>query len=153
MRYLQFPAAALLGIISVHAMAQTAASTEPKIKPAPKAATGLSEPRSMQASNIVAADTHSEIAPALPSPKLGPDAGPRDYLQAAHELLAAGRTGEAQQALEMAETRLLDRSVVQGQGGTPSDSPKVAEIREALKALGNGDRHHAMDLIDHALAA
>jgi hypothetical protein len=128
MRTLFLPAAALLAVVATHAMAQTAAS------------------------NITAADTHSEIAPALPSPALGADAGPREYLRAARASLSTGQTGAAQQALEMAETRALDRSVAQDRAKDPSASPMVAEIRDALKALGDGDRHHAMDLIDQALA-
>jgi hypothetical protein len=124
MRYLHFPVAALLGIIAVDAMAQTAPP----------------------------ADARPMIAPALPNPMVGPDAGPQELLTAARTSLAAGHTGAAQQALEMAETRVLDRSVPQGQGDTPSDSARVAQIRDALKALGHGDRHHAMELIDQALA-
>ena len=47
--------------------------------------------------------------PNLPTTLVGPNATPADYLRAAQQSLQAGRTGEAQQALEMAETRLLDR--------------------------------------------
>ena len=67
--------------------------------------------------------------------------------------LAAGRTGQAQQSLEMAETRALDRSVAQGQTNTPSDSQLVSRIRDARGALGGGDRARAMQLIDLALSS
>ena len=40
---------------------------------------------------------------------------PSDYLRAAQGALAAGRIAEAQEALEMAQTRMLDRSVPLGQ--------------------------------------
>jgi hypothetical protein len=74
-------------------------------------------------------------------------------LRAARASLVAGHTGQAQQSLEMAETRALDRSVAQGQTSTPSDSQFVSEIRDARHALGSGDRPHAIQLIDVALAS
>ena len=80
-------------------------------------------PTSNKASNIGAADTASPIAPALPSPDLGPGAPPLAFLHAARAALATGRTGEAQQALEMAETRLLDRSTPLFQTNDPSTQP------------------------------
>ncbi len=52
-----------------------------------------------------------KIASALPAPAVGEDAPPADLLRAAESALAAGRAGEAQEAMEMAQTRLLDRSV------------------------------------------
>ena len=58
-----------------------------------------------------------------------------DYLRAAQSALQAGRTGETQQALEMAQTRLLDRSVPQAQTNNPSDNPAVTQVSQALKAL------------------
>ena len=98
------------------------------------------------------ADTRSNIAPTLPQPPVGENATTQDYLRAARSALAAGRTGQAQQSLEMAETRALDRSVAQGQTNAPSDSQLVSRIRDARHALGSGDRAHAMQLIDSALS-
>jgi hypothetical protein len=92
------------------------------------------------------------IVPALPSPELPANASPNDYLRAARGALATGRTGEAQQALEMAETRALDRSVPLFQTNTPSKAPLVARIRAARDALGTGDRSATMRAIDAALA-
>ncbi len=109
---------------------------------------GVSYPLSGGASNIGPADTRSTIAPTLPTPALGPNAGPVQYLQAARASLAAGRTGEAQQSLEMAQTRLLDRSVPYDATNTPSANPAVSQISEALRALGVGDRMRAMQIID-----
>ena len=71
--------------------------------------------------------TRSTIAPALPSPNLPDGAKPSDALRAAQGALAAGRSGEAQDALEMAETRMLDRSVALGTTGDPSD-PTVSSF-------------------------
>jgi hypothetical protein len=53
----------------------------------------------------------------------------------------------------MAETRALDRPVIQGQTDTPSDSRFVAKIRDVRRALGSGDSPHAIQLIDLALTS
>jgi hypothetical protein len=115
--------------------------------------TGMSLPMGTHASNINGQDTRSEIAPNLPSPELGPNAGPVDYLRAAQSALAAGQTGEAQQALEQAQTRLLDRSVPYGQTNNPSANPAVQQINQALQALAAGDRGQCMQLIQSAIPA
>jgi hypothetical protein len=122
-------------------------------RPGNEIGTGSSMPMSNRASNIAPSDTRSEIAPNLPSPQLGPDASPADYLRAAQASLAAGRTGEAQQSLEMAQTRLLDRSVPYGQTNNPSDNPAVTQISQALQALAAGDRSRCMQLIQAAIPA
>jgi hypothetical protein len=115
--------------------------------------TGMSLPMGNTVSNVDRQDTRSAIAPNLPSPQLGPDASPADYLRAAQTALAAGRTGEAQQALEQAQTRLLDRSVAYGQTNMPSDNPAVAQITRALHALAAGDTAQCMQLIQSAIPA
>jgi len=115
--------------------------------------TGMSMPMGNTASNIDGRDTRSQIAPNLPSPELGPNATPADYLRAAQGALQAGRTGEAQQALEQAQTRLLDRSVAYGQTNNPSDNPAVAQITQALHALAAGDTGQCMQLIRTAMPA
>jgi hypothetical protein len=71
-------------------------------RPGNEVGTGSSLPLSDRASNIGSGDTRSGITPNLPSPVLGEDAPVQAYLQAARSALIAGRTGEAQQALEMA---------------------------------------------------
>lgn len=109
-------------------------------------------PRSDKASNIGAGDTRNAIAPTLPPAAVGQDASVDDYLNAAKTSLAAGKTGQAQQELEMAETRVLDRSVAADRATTPSNSPLAARIREAREDLGNGDVPGAMEMIDRALA-
>jgi hypothetical protein len=109
-------------------------------------------PTSDRASNIDATDTTSTIAPALPSPDLAPGSSPEEFLHAARSALATGRTGEAQQAMEMAETRLLDRSTPVFQTNDPSRSPLIAKIGDARRALGGGDRATSMTLLDQAIA-
>jgi hypothetical protein len=111
----------------------------------------MSVPMGTHASNIDQSDTRSPIAPNLPSPAVGPNASAADYLRAAQASLQAGRTGEAQQSLEMAQTRLLDRSVPQDQTSNPSDNPAVSQISQALKALAAGDRAQTMQLIQSTI--
>jgi hypothetical protein len=120
---------------------------------APAASAFAQNPTSSQASNIDAQDSKSTIAPALPSPDLGPGASPEEFLRAARAALATGQTGKAQQALEMAETRLLDRSTPLFQTNDPSHSPLIAQIGDARRALGSGDRALSMQLLDKAIAA
>jgi len=115
--------------------------------------TGMSLPLGTSASNIDAQNTRSQIAPNLPSPQVGPNASSVDYLSAALEALSEGRTGEAQEALEHAQTRLLDRSVAYGQTNNPTDNPAVAQITQALHALAAGDRPRCMQLIQSAIPA
>ena len=66
-------------------------------------------PMSTKATHIDKADAGSSISPRLPSPGLGQNATPDDFLAKAKADVQAGRTGAAQEALEMAETRLLHR--------------------------------------------
>jgi len=102
--------------------------------------------------NIGPADTRSEVAPTLPTPALGEDAPPSAFLRAAQSALIAGRTGETQEALERAQTRLLDRSVPLFQTNNPSENPAVGQIREALRSLSQGDREGASRHIQTAMA-
>jgi hypothetical protein len=106
------------------------------------------DPVSTRASNILPENSRSMIAPALPEPALGSDAAPHEYLRAARAALAAGRTGEAQQSLEMAETRVLTRAIPPEAAATPDPNPAVNQIRSALHALGEGDRARALQIID-----
>ncbi len=122
-------------------------------RPGHKVGIGDSLPRSDKASNISAADTRSSIAPTLPPSAIGDNATTPEYLRAARASLLAGHTGRAQQLLEMAETRALDRAVSEGQTDTPSDSQLVSQIRDARHALGGGNSALAMALIDLALSS
>ncbi|MBS0562598.1 MAG: hypothetical protein JSR21_21325 [Proteobacteria bacterium] len=133
--------AALAAAIAPAAFAQGASYGTP----------GLSEPSSNKASNIDSQDSRSSLAPALPEPDVGPNAGPEAYLRAARAALATGRTGEAQQAMEMAETRLLDRSTPLFQTDKPSSNPAVDKVNQALQALGQGDRARSMQYLDQAI--
>ena len=112
------------------------------------AVTAMAQP----ASNITPSDTRSTIAPKLPGPAVSADSGPREYLQAARDALAGNRTGEAQEALERAEARVLDRSTAPTATG-PDQRPMVQRISDAREALGRGDKAGAERIIDEALAA
>ena len=112
---------------------------------------GLSYPLSPNASNIDGADIRSTVAPTLPEPSVGENATPQQLLVAARAALAAGRTGEAQEAMERAQTRLLDRATPLFQTDRPSTHQAVLEITSALRALGNRDRSGALRGIEAAL--
>ena len=113
--------------------------------------TGESGPASNRASNIDAADTRSAIAPHLPAPPVGEGATADSYLQAAQAALHAHKTGEAQQALEMAETRLLDRSTPVNAAGQPDQDAAVQQVANARKALASGDTQGASSAIQMAM--
>jgi hypothetical protein len=153
MRYIYLVSAALLGFTAMQALAQVPADPSLGTRAGHEPGIGDSLPRSDNASNIVPADTTSGVAPTLPTSGLGDNAGSQDYLQAARASLVAGNTGQAQQSLEMAETRALDRSVPQSQANQQSNSAFVGLIRDALHSLGGGDCAHAIQLIDLALAS
>jgi hypothetical protein len=114
--------------------------------------TGESGPASARASNIDSADTHSAIAPHLPTPAVGDNADPARYLHDAERALRSHRTGEAQQALEMAETRLLDRSTPAGNEKQTDQSPEIQQVASARRALASGDTAAASSAIHSALA-
>jgi hypothetical protein len=139
-------------------IAQTAPSqpaaapmTAPIARPGNDIGTGQSLPLSNNAGNIGPSDTTTPYAARLPSPGVGENADPRAFLEAARSALAAGRTGEAQEAMERAETRLLIRSVRPSQAGTPSHEPVIQQITEARHALGQGDRAGAIAKLTDAL--
>jgi len=152
MSLMKLAMAGLLGMAAVSALAQVPGMDAPAgVRADISHGDRDSLPRSDKASHIVPADTTAATAPSLPASALGLDAPSRDYLRAARVSLAAGHTGAAQQSLEMAETRVLGASDSPDQAKLPSPNAKVTEIRDALHALGNGDRAHAIQIIDIAL--
>ncbi len=95
----------------------------------------------------------SQVLQPLPSPSLPDGSRPSDYLRAAQGALAAGRTAEGENALEMAQTRMLDRSVPLGQTGNPSDNPTITQITLARQALAANDRATSLQAIQAAIAS
>lgn len=75
-----------------------------------------------------------EVAPRLPAPAVALDASPREFLLAARSALVRGRVGEAAEALERAETRLLDRAVMIQQAGLPASDRIVLDLAVARRA-------------------
>jgi hypothetical protein len=160
------PIALTLGIATAQAQSMTP-QTQPPAQSAPSMAAsddssmgarpghvpgvGQSLPMSNAASNIDATDTRSTIAPTLPDAAIGDNAAPRAYVREARDDLAAGRTGQAQQDLEMAQTRMLDRVIPPGHDGGPSHNRTIDRINDARTALGNGDVQRATSIIDDTL--
>ncbi len=140
---------ALCSLASLPAVAQTDPRTGARIGHEP--GVGQSFPSSPNASNIGTGDTRSTIAPTLPEPAVGENATAQQLLLAARAALIAGRSGEAQEAMERAQTRLLDRATPLFQTDRPSTHPGVAQISLALRALGARDRAGALRGIDTAI--
>ncbi len=114
--------------------------------------TSQSLPQPVPDQSIVAPPDDA-VATRLPEPPLDDNAATRDFLIAARGALAAGRSGEAQEALERAETRALDRSVPLFRTADPIRDKLIAQIEQVLRSLATGDRLEAMRLLKQALAA
>jgi hypothetical protein len=112
--------------------------------------TGDVRATSNDASNISSADTRSNIAPALPEPNAAGDTA-EAYLMAARTAIQGGRTGEAQEALERAESRALDRDVAPSEANDPDPSAMTRQIGDARQALSVGNPQAALQAIDAAL--
>jgi len=106
---------------------------------------------STRASNIIASDTESDIAPMLPTPEGGVNATPVDLLRSARDALTRRQTGLAQEALERAETRLLTRPLPPGAMMERSHNPMVNAIIDARHALGRQDIKEAEASVREAL--
>ena len=110
------------------------------------------QPGSAAASNLSPATTHTLWSPGLPVPMIDEDAPPAEFLKAAAAAIAAGRTGEAQEAMERAESRALDRSVRPSKAGMPSRQKLVEQISAARQALAAGDKMGALKQVQAAAA-
>jgi hypothetical protein len=100
----------------------------------------------------VLAQAERPLAP-LAEPAIPEGAKVSDYLRAAQAAIAKNHPGEAESALEMAQTRLLDRSVPLGQTGVPSDNPLISQISQARQALQAKDRQTSLQIIGSALTS
>ena len=96
------------------------------------------EPSSTKASHIEA-QSGSVIAPQLPTPPGGENASGRTFLRDAETALNQNRTGEAQEALERAETAFLDnpRAPVENSQQAQNSAQEVTE-----QAPGAGARRY-----------
>jgi hypothetical protein len=151
MRHTMLMTAAVLCLGAAPALAQGMNPTT-GARPGHEPGVGYSEPASGQASHTDSSNARSTIAPRLPTPPVGADADAASFLHAAQRDLDARRTGAAQEALERAETRLLDRSTDPSQVNAPDRSPTVDTIEQARQALGRHDISGARELISRALS-
>lgn len=148
---------ALVSMLALAAGMASALAQAPRVdlatgaRPGNVIGSGDSLPMSQKAGNTGPGNVTAGVVPNLPTSDVGTDGTPLAYLQAARRALADGRTGEAQQALEMAQTRTLDRSVLATEADKPSASIRVQQIGDAIRALGNGQREAALGLIDALL--
>ena len=110
------------------------------------------QPMSTQPTNVGPGDTHTLWSPSLPAPPVGPDAPLSAYVQAARSAVAAGRLGEAQEAIERAESRALTRSVRPSMASDPSHQPLVQQLAEARQMVAAHDSAGAARKLDEALA-
>lgn len=108
-------------------------------------------PVSTQASHTPGSAPTSMIAPRLPEPAGGDNGSPEQFLHEADRAIEMHKTGLAQQSLEMAETRMLDRSTLASQANTPDADPEVRALRRAREALGRRDLREAHEAIREAL--
>jgi hypothetical protein len=111
------------------------------------------QPVTRPANNITPYDARSVIAPALPVPPVPSADPPSVFLTAARSAVAVGRTGEAREALERAETRLLDRDLPSATASVPNNQQAVLAIGAARRALAAHDRQTAITAVNDALAA
>jgi hypothetical protein len=158
MRKTLLVSAALLTFAAPAVFAQTNPASQPApasadIRPGHVPGVGESFPASDNASNITSADTRSPIAPRLPAPGIGENGSPDALLTAAQDALNAHQTGKAQEALERAETALLQRSVPADMASTPDHGPRVTQVTMARDALAKGDVMGAKKAIAAAMRA
>ena len=90
---------------------------------------------------------------ALPAPAIDENAPPLAFIEAAKHALAAGRVGEAQEAIERAESRALTRSVRPSQARMPDQQPLIQQLAEARQAVAADDRMRAVTLLEAAAAS
>ena len=91
-----------------------------------------------------AAPTDQRPAARLPDPPVPDGSPPSAFLAAARSAIAAGRNGEAIEAIERAESRLLIRSVRPSRAVIPSEQALVRLLAEARAALAQGERGTAL---------
>jgi hypothetical protein len=121
-------------------------------RPGHEPGVGVSEPASGRAGHIQGAE-RSTIAPRLPTPPGGENASAETYLRDAQTALRRHRTGQAQEALERAETAFLNSPAnPSAPGQPPATSPAQQTTEQARQALGNRNTSEAERLVDQALS-
>ena len=151
MRTMMLTCAAVVGL-AMTANAQTATPGS-DIRPGHVPGVGESFPASNSASNITQGDTHSVIAPRLPTPAGGENGSVATFLADAQQSLNQGKTGRAQEALERAETAMLQRAVPADQANMPDQAADVRQVTAARDMLAKHDINGAKQAIAAAMTA
>jgi len=99
-----------------------------------------------------AAERQAGVAPA-PGLRLADDAPPAAFLELARSLVQAHRTEVAREALERAQTRLLDDRATALPSRSVAVERALLDVGVARRALATGDRASSLYAIDDALAA
>ena len=86
------------------------------------------------------------------SVRLPEHAPPATFLLDARRAILAGRIGGATEALERAESRVLQAIAISRATAGPSTDPLVLRLADARRALAAGDRRTALGSIDDVLA-
>ena len=81
----------------------------------------------------------------------GADAAPDQYLQKAQQAVQHHRSRDARDALERAETRLLDRSTLASAADQPDTAPAIHDISQAIDSLNHHDWKAASQNIEAAM--
>ena len=97
------------------------------------------------------ASSRSAIVPPLLVPPVDPNASPAAFLRSARSAVESNRPGEAEEALERAETRLLDRSLLPAAAQAQDQETAVLDIGVARRDLAAGDLAGVLWAIDDAL--
>jgi hypothetical protein len=119
------------------------AGAQPIELPAPGATAGPGD--------MASSDIRSSISAAASMPPSLREASVKTFLQAARRALAARRMGEAQEALERAETRLLQSSAGLPHTSSSDGEHTLRDIAAARSAAAARDRQGALRAIDDAL--
>lgn len=101
---------------------------------------------------MLTANAAAQPTTPLPAPAIDEDSSPLAFLLAAKSAVEAGRWGEAQEALERAESRVLTRSERPSRASAPSTQQIVGTLQRARRAVEARDRAKASDTIGAALA-
>ena len=153
MNFLNIATAALFSVTTGSALAQAPGlNVLTDSQPNQTSTPGNPLSRSGAPGNQKAGTDRAQTAPPMLGGVIGQSADAMGYLKVARAALTAGKASQAVQSLEMAETRLLDRSVPEGQTDIPLDNATIMDIRAARLAAGKGDRKQAITLIDVLLA-
>ena len=104
-------------------------------------------------SNTAPSDTRSAPALRLPGPPFPSGESPRAFLEAARQALEAGRVGQAQEAVERAETALFNGTGAAVTASSPDIQHAILAIGAVRRELAAQDRQGAIRAIDDALAA